>query len=328
MMLHLAQGFVDRGLTVDLVLVHATGPNLAGVPASVRIVDLKCSHSRSSIGKLVRYLRRERPRSMLSALDTLNVVAIIAKWLSRADTRLAISLTCFISLVYDQRNADVYTRSIYARITFFALKVLYRFADRVVAISSGVADDCATLARIPRQKIEVFYVPVITPTLYERARQPVTHAWFHSNSPPVIIAVGRLSRAKDYPTLIRAFSILLKTRPARLLIVGEGECRPQLEKLVRELGLAAEVSLPGYVDNQYALMSRASARAELGTTMGIAQTFAGISRVAAPLLSTNLFQRAGHGAPFYFAATVVGLVSLLALQVEARTSPQPARVVD
>ena len=67
-----------------------------------------------------------------------------------------------------------------------------------------------------------------------------------------------------------------------------------------------------------AMMSRYSPKGELGTTMGIAQTFAGISRVIAPVLSTTLFQRISHGTPFYFAATFVGLVSLLAFQVEGR----------
>jgi MFS family permease len=77
-----------------------------------------------------------------------------------------------------------------------------------------------------------------------------------------------------------------------------------------------------------AMMSRHSDKSELGTTMGIAQTFAGISRVIAPILSTTLFQRISHGMPFYFAATFVGLVSLLAFQVESRPVPEPVRVVD
>src|SRR5262249_39196839 len=77
-----------------------------------------------------------------------------------------------------------------------------------------------------------------------------------------------------------------------------------------------------------ALMSRHSEKSELGTTMGIAQTFGGISRVTAPVLSTTLFQRVSHGMPFYFAATFVGIVSLLAFQVESRPAPEPVRVVD
>lgn len=77
-----------------------------------------------------------------------------------------------------------------------------------------------------------------------------------------------------------------------------------------------------------AMMSRHSAKNEVGTTMGIAQTFAGISRVAAPVFSTALFQKISHGMPFYMAATFVGIVSLLALQVEGRPAPEAVHVVD
>ncbi|PYS01977.1 MAG: hypothetical protein DMG12_14545 [Acidobacteria bacterium] len=77
-----------------------------------------------------------------------------------------------------------------------------------------------------------------------------------------------------------------------------------------------------------ALMSRASSKFELGTTMGIAQTFAGISRVVAPMISTTLFQRISHGMPFYFAAMSVGLVSILAFQIESGSSVEPVSVID
>jgi MFS family permease len=74
------------------------------------------------------------------------------------------------------------------------------------------------------------------------------------------------------------------------------------------------------------LMSRQSDPRELGTTMGVAQTFAGLARVVAPLLATAAFQRLGHGAPFYLAGACVALVGLLAfqMQVESGISPRPA----
>lgn len=65
-----------------------------------------------------------------------------------------------------------------------------------------------------------------------------------------------------------------------------------------------------------ALMSRVSAKEELGTTMGVAQTFAGLSRVLAPLLATAAFQRVGHHAPFFLAAGVVAVAGLLATRVQ------------
>lgn len=77
-------------------------------------------------------------------------------------------------------------------------------------------------------------------------------------APPVILAVGRLQRQKDFPTLIRAFARLRQQRPCRLLILGEGSGRPGLERLLRELGLEQAVALPGFVANPYPYMARAS----------------------------------------------------------------------
>jgi multidrug resistance protein len=64
------------------------------------------------------------------------------------------------------------------------------------------------------------------------------------------------------------------------------------------------------------LMSRHSDPGELGTTMGVAQTFAGLARIVAPILATILFQRLGHGWPFYAAGGLVALVGFMAFQVD------------
>ncbi len=75
------------------------------------------------------------------------------------------------------------------------------------------------------------------------------------------------------------------------------------------------------------LMSRYSDPGELGTTMGVAQTFAGLARVVAPLLATVLFQRLGHGWPFYVAGGFVALVAVMAFQVEVHPR-SPARAAE
>ena len=64
------------------------------------------------------------------------------------------------------------------------------------------------------------------------------------------------------------------------------------------------------------LMSRQAEPGELGTTMGVAQTFAGLARVVAPILATTLFQRLGHGWPFYVAGGFVAFVGVMAFQVD------------
>ena len=84
------------------------------------------------------------------------------------------------------------------------------------------------------------------------------HPWFKPTQPPVLLAVGRLCKQKDFSTLIRAFAQVRQTHSARLLILGEGEERPALETLVRQFDLEKVTSLPGFVPNPYPYMVRAS----------------------------------------------------------------------
>jgi multidrug resistance protein len=61
-----------------------------------------------------------------------------------------------------------------------------------------------------------------------------------------------------------------------------------------------------------ALLSRSTDKADYGLAMGTAQTFAGISRLIAPILSTAMFERISQPSPFFFAAAIIGVGSLLA----------------
>lgn len=90
-MVNLARGFVEQGLSVDLVLAKAEGPFLSQVPKGVRVLDLGARRVLLALPGLVRYLRRERPRAMLSALSHANVVAIWARFMARTGTRLVVS---------------------------------------------------------------------------------------------------------------------------------------------------------------------------------------------------------------------------------------------
>jgi glycosyltransferase involved in cell wall biosynthesis len=81
------------------------------------------------------------------------------------------------------------------------------------------------------------------------------HPWFAPGEPPVILAAGRLTAQKDYPTLMRAFASLRKNRPAHLVILGEGEEHPRLQALAMELGIRADVDLPGFLDHPFPLMA-------------------------------------------------------------------------
>ncbi len=70
-----------------------------------------------------------------------------------------------------------------------------------------------------------------------------------------ILSVGRLEEQKDHSTLIRAFAQLTEKFPQwTLKIVGEGRLRPDLESLIRTLGIDLKVTLTGntsFIQNEY-----------------------------------------------------------------------------
>ena len=135
----------------------------------------------------------------------------------------------------------------------------YRWAEGIVAVSRGVADDLVHNVGVPPDRMHVINNPIVTPELHRQASEPNDHPWFAPGQPPVILGVGRLTGLKDFPTLIHAFVKVRQQHPVKLVILGEGEDRPALERLRDDLGLHQEVDLPGFVANPYGFMARAAA---------------------------------------------------------------------
>jgi glycosyltransferase involved in cell wall biosynthesis len=251
-MVHLTRGLAKSGQRVDLVLAKAEGPYFKDIPAEVRVVDLGARRILTSLLPLISYLRREKPDVLLSALTPANIVALWAHQLAPVDTRMVISEHSTFSM------STANPRNQRSRLLPHLARWFYPWADSIIAVSAGAADDLAATLRMDRQSIHVVYNPVVTPELTRLAREPVNHPWFSGEGPPVILGVGRLTKPKDFPTLVRAFAMVRQQREARLVILGEGEDRPQLEALVRELGLERDVSLPGFVNNPHCYMARAA----------------------------------------------------------------------
>ncbi|MCL6533557.1 MAG: glycosyltransferase [Armatimonadetes bacterium] len=251
-MLLLAQGFAQRGIAVDLVLAKAEGAYLKQVPHEVRMLNLEASRVLGSLPRLIRYLRRRRPSALLSALDHANIIAILAQRIARTPTRVVVSVHSMTSVALKESPLAR------ARWIPFLARLLFPLADKIVAVSTGVAEDISQLYCLRGNQVEVIYNPVVTPDLLNLALQPLSHPWFAEGQPPVILGAGRLAAPKDFHTLIHAFARVRQQRPARLIILGEGEERPVLESLIRQLGIERDAALLGFVDNPFAYMKRAA----------------------------------------------------------------------
>lgn len=264
MMLNLAQGLVAAGIELDLVVGSAAGPYRDLVPANCDLVDLGAGRVLTALPGLVRYLRRRRPTVLLAAMDHANLIALWARSLARVPTRVAVSVRSTLS--QEARHAP----SLAGRVLPRLARVFYPQACAVIAVSQGVADDLTRLIGAGRARVLVIPNPVVTPELAAQAAERPDHPWFQPGLPPapgaglepakapVILAAGRLTPQKDFPTLIRAFARVRAGRDCRLLILGEGNARPALAALIAELGLGDQAALVGFQSNPYPYLARAA----------------------------------------------------------------------
>ncbi len=249
-MLNLATEFANRGYTIDMVLVQDRGEYLDDVPDSVNIVDLNTKRFLAALPSLARYLQREQPDAMLSTIDTANITAILAKRASRVSTRIVIRISNMLST--KEANGELKHRLVHR-----TAKYVYPYADEIVVVSDGVGEDILKMTDASPEQITTIYNPSVTEELLNKRDEPVDHPWFSEDQDiPVILGVGELTEQKDFETLIRSFNRIIEQQKARLVILGEGPKRKDLETLIEELGLAEFISMPGFVDNPYAYMSK------------------------------------------------------------------------
>jgi glycosyltransferase involved in cell wall biosynthesis len=278
---NLIPALAARGVQVDVLRIRNHGPHIDPVPANVRIVELGTAHVNTSLPALVRYLRRERPDALLADKDKVNRLALWARRLARVPTRVAVRLG--INVSQNLATRDVLTRCVQK----LSMRLFYRWADAIVVPSEGVAADLAMLARLPRERISVLPNPVVTPELLARAKERVDDPWFSQGQPPVILGVGELSARKDFETLVRAFALVRRERPCRLVIVGRGRQRDSLLALATDLGVTDDVALPGFVTNPYAYMHRAGVFVLSSRIEGFGNVLVEALAAGAPVVSTD-----------------------------------------
>lgn len=251
MVLNLVRELAQLGLAVDLVLIREESGHLANLPPGVNIVRLGTRHSALSVKPLARYLASRRPPVLLAAKDRAGRAALTARKRSGVETRIFIRLGTTLSEALEGRSR------LRKWLRYRPMRRLYPLADGIIAVSKGVADDVRAITGMNCDRIHVIRNPAITPDLEARAAEPAPHPWLTDGGDPIIMGMGRLTRQKDFATLLRAFFMVLKEVPARLIILGEGSDRSMLTDIARELGISDRVLMPGFQANPYAWISRA-----------------------------------------------------------------------
>lgn len=296
--LKLAQGLIERGYRVDILLFEKIETLKDEIPPEARCFLLEQNriygfrdraHLARRFGSRIlqnlrtdllgdarsvaAYIEEERPDCILPSLPRAKSATLLALGFTRLNP--AVIPTVHSVLMNRKRRF----RKLYS--------ILFPAADRVVAVSEGVADSIALKLGIPRKRIARIYNPTDTAEITKLAHFVPDHPWMSDDGPPIVLSAGRLARVKDYPTLLRAFRQVSQNRDLCLIILGEGSWRKRLEKMIRKLGLQEKVSLPGWVSNPYAFMSRAAAFVLSSKNEGLPTVLIEAMACGCPCVSTN-----------------------------------------
>jgi glycosyltransferase involved in cell wall biosynthesis len=139
---------------------------------------------------------------------------------------------------------------------------LYRKADAIVGVSSGVSRDLESVLRLAPGSVTTIPNPIDVQAIRAATDQPVPQPMrihFEKLPRPVLITAGRLVEEKAHRDLLEAFARLPGPQRGSLVILGEGPLRQGLEDLAVLHGISERLWMPGFVDNPWWYMARSNA---------------------------------------------------------------------
>jgi glycosyltransferase involved in cell wall biosynthesis len=241
--IRLARAFVDCGHEVDVIFGYVDPDQV--IPQVVGAKMFFWNHSRT-IGMFIsvlKYLKSADPAIVFSAEDHLNTIVLLAAILSGSSAKISGSA----------RVSPISFKTFTGRILSkkWLLKILVRSlmwrANALTCVSKDMVKQYHSIFQNSKH-IDVYNI-IDDRTSRLRMLEPADHEWFKNKNVPVVVAAGTLSKRKGFDTLLLAFKKVVQKREVRLLILGEGYLRPELERMIDVLDLNSSVCLQGFVVN-------------------------------------------------------------------------------
>jgi glycosyltransferase involved in cell wall biosynthesis len=280
---NLVNELVKKEIAVDLLIADTKGLSTVFISSDVQIIDLKSKRVLFCVPKLVFYLIKTRPYVLFSAMEYVNIIAIISKIISFTSTRIVISNHA--SLKYFIRDENLLKWKVLKKI----LSLLYKNADKIISVSKGLEIMLVSELNLKSSKVSTIYNPVYSESLLKASREEAYDSWVSSNTRPYIISVGRFSLEKDYSTLIYAFNEVRKKRDIRLVILGDGPQWDTIQKLIKLLDLSDHIYTPGFLINPYPLIRNAACFVLSSKNEGFGNVLVEALALGCPIVSTDCF---------------------------------------
>lgn len=276
----LDDGHWDR----SMYLFRREGPYLADVEPRIAVT---AGGGGSRLGRwreLRDFLRATRPDVIMVFLSYFSVLA--AAKAARIPARIVFNQQNPNSEFLadgDFRWAGWWRRPLFSLVA----RLAYTVTDRVVAISTGVAEDLVTHFGLSPTRVTVIHNPVDLDRIQRESAEPLDPAHQARWSHPVIVAAGRLAEQKNYPLLIDALAVLRERVPAHLFILGQGPLETSLRQYAAARGLEHAVIFCGFQSNPWKYIARADVFALTSRYEGFGNVMAEAMACGVPVVATT-----------------------------------------
>jgi len=253
-LVELANGLAGLGWRIQLLVMVKKGPLIDELKENVDLIDLECSSYSQAVFALMRHYKKHRPMVILTSVYATGLAAVAAKIISGYKPKVVIGAHNSLRAKFE-RPDNIKDRYLLKPLC----KLFFPWADGFIAVSKKLALELETLIRLPKHRICTIYNPVVFRKLAARAGEQVTHPWLTVPTQrdfKTLISVGRLVEQKGFDVLLDALFIVRQQRDFRLIIVGDGPLRTDLEAKVSKLRLEENVDFVGWQDNPYKFVSR------------------------------------------------------------------------
>lgn len=246
--IQLANSFVIENILVNIVVCDLRGKKSklkSEIDPRINLINFDCGGVSNSILKLKENIQKNQYDCIISTQTHTNIICAFALMVARTPTKLILRE---VSTPSKNMKIKGLTKLIYKQLVNYT----YKTAHKIVCVSNGVQQDFKEFYQYKGENLTTIYNPVINEAYLRKLDETVEHRYFKPEN-KVILAIGRLTEAKNFELLIRSFYQLYKQHPeCRLIILGEGELRQKLELQIKNLSLSSVVDLPGFDSNPYA----------------------------------------------------------------------------
>ena len=250
---NLASAFLARGFRVDFVVRSSNGPMRGALPEAAEVFEFGRRGAILSFFDLVRYMRKRAPTHILSAYDDINIMVILANWLTGSRAAILVSTHNALSAV---RYEGGLSNRLKYMVILRVLGPLYRRTKAVVAVSHDLASELRAFTGLSADEVRVIHNPVITTDFSQKCAEGHRLGGVRLMDGPIVGFFGRFHAQKRVDVLIRAFDLARTKRHCWLMLVGQGEDEARLRSLCAEIGADQSVVFHPFEPNPFPLMKR------------------------------------------------------------------------